>query len=217
MYLPSHFEETRPDALREVISRYPLGALVVHGPEGLDANHLPFELDERAGGAHGVLRAHVARANPVWKACADGTQVLVIFGGADAYVSPNWYPSKHETHRLVPTWNYRVVHVHGTLRVRDDEKSVRGIVARLTREHESRTGDPRPWKMGDSAPAFIDSMLASIVGIEVEIARVVGKFKLSQNREARDRAGAAQALAQRGHAAISQAMLDAGPGPDAPK
>ena len=216
MYLPRHFEEARPDALHRIIRQRPLGTLVVAGPHGLDANHVPFELDAAAG-AHGTLRAHVARANPVWTECPDGAQVLVVFGGADAYVSPNWYPSKHETHRLVPTWNYQVVHVHGTLRIRDDEKSVRGIVASLTREHESRTGDPRPWKMGDSAPEFIDGMLAAIVGIEVEIARIVGKFKLSQNREARDRVGAAQALAQRGDDEMARAMLDAGPAAGAPK
>lgn len=212
MYMPRHFDETRPGEVLRIIRQFPLGALVTSGPAGLDANHLPFELDPGGGGPHGVLRAHVARANPVWTECPDGAPVLVIFRASDAYVSPNWYPSKHETHRLVPTWNYQVVHVHGTLRVRDDEKYVRGVVARLTREHESRTGDPRPWKMGDSAPEFIDGMLKSIVGIEVEIARIVGKSKLSQNREARDRVAAADALARRGGAGIADAMLGAGPG-----
>lgn len=211
MYLPEHFAETRAHELHRLIDEHPLGALVVAGPNGLDANHVPFLLDPEAG-ERGVLLAHVARANPLWRDARDGDEALVIFRGAEAYVSPNWYPSKHETHRLVPTWNYQVVHVHGTLRVRDDEKTVRGVVARLTREHESRTGDPRPWKMGDSAPEFIDGMLKSIVGIEVEIARIVGKSKLSQNREARDRVGAADALARRGEAGIADAMLGAGPG-----
>src|SRR5919106_288860 len=128
MYLPQHFEETRIEELHRVIAEYPLGAFVVQGPAGLDANHLPFELDA----ASGKLLAHVARANPVWKELKDGDEALVIFRAGDAYISPNWYPSKHELHRQVPTWNYRVVHVHGKVMIRDDERFVRGVVARLT-------------------------------------------------------------------------------------
>jgi len=134
--------------------------------------------------------------------------VLVIFRAGDAYVSPNWYPSKHDFHRQVPTWNYRVVHVHGKLYVRDDERFVRGVVARLTRTHEAQTGSPRPWKMGDSPPEYIDRMLSAIVGIEVEVTRMIGKWKLSQNKEERDRINAAEELRQRGEQAISAAMLD---------
>jgi transcriptional regulator len=133
----------------------------------------------------------------VWREVRDGDEALVIFRAEHAYVSPNWYPSKHESHRQVPTWNYRVVHVHGTLRVRDDERFVRGVVARLTRRHEGRTGDARPWKMSDSDASYIDDMVTRIVGLEVGIARIVGKWKLGQNKEARDRAGAADALATR--------------------
>ena len=109
---------------------------------------------------------------------------MVIFRGNESYISPNWYPSKHEMHRQVPTWNYEVVHVHGRLTVQDDERFVRGVVARLTREHES--SEPKPWRMGDSAPEYIDAMLRAIVGIEVAITRMDGKAKLSQNREERD-------------------------------
>jgi len=111
----------------------------------------------------------VARANPVWQQCRDGADVMVIFRGNESYISPNWYPSKHETHRQVPTWNYEVVHVHGRLTVQDDERFVGGVVARLTREHES--SEPKPWRMGDSAPEYIDAMLRAIVGIEVAITR----------------------------------------------
>src|ERR1044071_3176060 len=143
MYLPRHFEETRAQELHRVISEYPLGALVVNGPDGLDANHLPFELDANAG-ERGHLLAHVARANPVWKTLKDGDRVLVIFRAVDAYISPNWYPSKHETHRQVPTWNYQAVHVHGNVRIRDDERFLRGLVARLTRVHEARAASERP-------------------------------------------------------------------------
>lgn len=205
MYLPQHYEETRKEELHRVIAEYPFGSLVVQGPGGLDANHLPFELHADKG-EHGHLLAHVARANPVWKEMADGSEALVIFRGADAYISPNWYPSKHEQHRQVPTWNYRVVHVHGRLRIRDDEKFVRGVVARLTRTHEAGTGDARPWKMTDSSPEYIDQLLALIVGIEVEVTKMVGKWKLSQNKEARDRANAAAELRKRGEREISAAM-----------
>jgi predicted FMN-binding regulatory protein PaiB len=128
MYIPAHFAESRPEELHRVIREHPLGVLVTHGSDGLDADHIPFMLlpDE---GPHGRLRAHVARANPVWQRCPTGTPVMVVFRGAEAYISPSWYPSKHETHRQVPTWNYQVVHAHGTITIQDDEKSVRGIVA----------------------------------------------------------------------------------------
>jgi transcriptional regulator len=207
MYLPAHFEETRTAELHRLIAAHPLGALVIDGPNGLDANHLPFEIDAAADGSPGRLLAHVARANPLWQAHAEGCEVLVIFKGADDYVSPNSYPSKHETHRQVPTWNYQVVHVHGRLHIRDDERFVRGLVARLTRTHEARAGQAPPWTMGDSSKDYIDTMVAAIVGIEIEIVRMVGKFKLSQNRELRDRVGAADALRQRGNGEIADAML----------
>jgi transcriptional regulator len=205
MYQPKHYEETRKEELHRLITDYPFGALVVHGPDGLDANHIPFEL-HADNGEHGHLIAHVARANPVWKDMADGSEALVIFRGADAYISPNWYPSKHEQHKQVPTWNYRIVHVHGRLRIRDDERFVRGVVARLTRRHEAGTGDARPWKMTDSAPEYIDQLLTMIVGIEIEITRMIGKWKLSQNKEERDRVNAAAELRKRGEQEISAAM-----------
>ena len=131
MYLPDHFEEARPEELLRTIAAHPLGALVVNGPHGLDANHVPFLVDETSGGKK--LLAHVARASPLWTEARDGDEALVIFRAGDTYISPNWYPSKHELHRQVPTWNYRVVHVHGRLYFRDDERFVRGVVARLTR------------------------------------------------------------------------------------
>lgn len=209
MYRPAHFEENRPEVLHALISAHPLGQLVTHGPEGLDANLLPFELDAAAG-LLGTLRAHVARANPVWQQAGD-TEVLVIFQAADGYISPNWYPSKPEHHRHVPTWNYQVVHTHGRLRVMDDERFVRGLVGRLTRTHEQRAQQERPWRMGDSAPEFITGLLQVIVGIEIEITRLVGKYKLGQNREERDRLGAANGLAALGQGDLAQAMRDAAP------
>ncbi|MDF3866482.1 FMN-binding negative transcriptional regulator [Pseudomonas denitrificans (nom. rej.)] len=201
MYVPAHFEETRPDELHRLIRDYSLGILVTGHDGLLDANHLPFELE--LSGEKPLLRAHVARNNPVWQE-ADGEEVLVIFRGEHAYISPNWYPSKHEAHRQVPTWNYQVVHVRGRLKVMDEERFVRGVVGRLTRTHEA--GEAKPWKMSDSTPEFISGMLANIVGIEVEIGEIIGKSKLSQNKEERDRLGAAGRLEQLGSSELASAM-----------
>ncbi len=207
MYIPPHFAQTQPEHLHRIMRTHPLGVLVTSNAEGLDADHIPFEFDPGAGPL-GTLSAHVARANPLWQRCPSGTTVMVIFRGAEAYVSPSWYPSKHDAHRQVPTWNYEVVHAHGRLTVRDDERFVRGLVARLTRHHEA--AEPRPWKMGDSAPEFIDEMLSKIVGLEIEVTLLAGKSKLSQNKEARDRLNAAETLAARGRSELAQAMRNAG-------
>ena len=203
MYLPAHFAITQPHELHRIVREHPLGILVTLTAEGLDANHLPFEFDP-AQGPLGKLTGHVARANPLWQQCRNGADVMVIFRGAQGYISPNGYPSKHETHRLVPTWNYEAVHVHGRLTIRDDERFVRGVVARLTRHHEAQ--EPKPWKMGDSAPDYIDAMLRAIVGIEIAITRLEGKAKLSQNRELRDREGAIDLLRQRDGDELAEAM-----------
>lgn len=207
MYIPPHFSETRPEELARLIAQHPLGALVTQRAHGLDAEHLPFVFDAHAG-ACGRLTAHVARANPLWQACAPDTPALVIFRAAEGYVSPGWYPSKHEAHRQVPTWNYEVVHAHGRLTIRDDERFVRALVGRLSKRHEA--AQPQPWKMADSAPEFIDELLGAIVGIEIEVSALVGKRKLGQNKAPSDRLGAADALAAQGHAALAQAMRAAG-------
>jgi len=211
MYVPQHFAETRPSELQRVIVEQPLGVLVLVGAAGLDANHLPFELDPHTG-EHGRLLAHVARANALWHEARDGDEALVICRAANAYVSPNWYPSNHETRRQVPTWNYQAVHVHGRIRIHDDERFVRGIVARLTHAHETRAEPEQPWRMRDAPREYIEQMLAAIVGIEIEITRMVGKWKLSQNRETRDRLTAADELEQRGDALTAAAMRAAGAG-----
>lgn len=207
MYIPAHFAETRTEELQRIIREYPLGVLVTHGHEGLDADHIPLELDAEVG-PHGTLIGHVARANTLWQRCPTGTQVMVVFRGSDTYISPSWYPSKHETHRQVPTWNYEVVHAHGTITVRDDEKFARRVVARMTRRHEAT--ESKPWKMGDSEPEFINSLLQKIVGFEITITSLVGKVKFSQNRDARDRRNAADVLEARGHTTIAQGMRNCG-------
>lgn len=205
MYVPAAFNESRTEVLHSLIVQHPFGMLVTHGKSGLDANHLPFELvsDE---GELGVLRAHVARANPVWQDVADGDEVLVVFRTADAYISPNWYPSKHALHRQVPTWNYVVVHAYGRITIKDDEKYVRGVVARLTRTHEAT--QPRPWKMSDAPSDYIDAMLEAIVGLQIDITRLVGKRKLGQNKDVPDIEGAGEALRSKGQFEIGDAMLE---------
>jgi transcriptional regulator len=211
MYVPAHFEENRPEVLHQLIVDQPFATLVTTGPNGLDANHLPFEF--AAGeGPLGTLRAHVARANPVWQEVAENPDTLVIFQGPAAYISPNWYPSKHDTHRQVPTYNYMVVHAHGRIVVHEEEAFLRGLVARLTRTMEAN--EPKPWKMGDAPADYISQMLGAIVGIEIEVTRLVGKWKLGQNKEARDRRGAAEGLLAGGsevQEAVAEAMLNAPP------
>ena len=204
MYTPAHFAETDVPTLHRTILAHPFGLLVTHGAEGLDANHLPFLLRPEEG-ALGVLHAHVARNNPVWTALKDGDEVLAVFQAGDAYISPQWYPSKQETHQQVPTWNYIVVHARGKVTIRDDERYVRGVVARLTRVHEA--SQPEPWKMSDAPPQYIDTMLKAIVGIEIEITQLVGKTKLSQNKAPRDIRGAGEALNAAGSTVVGDAML----------
>lgn len=204
MYLPADFNEPRVENLHACIVQHPFGMLITDGKSGLDANHIPFELAANEG-ERGVLRAHVARANPVWQDVADGDEVLVVFRAGDAYISPNWYPSKHESHKQVPTWNYIVVHAYGRISIHDDERYVRGVVARLTRTHEASL--PEPWKMSDAPADYIDTMLKSIVGLQIDITRLIGKSKLGQNKASRDIRGAAVALKARGNDAMGDAML----------
>lgn len=203
MYLPPYFATDDPEALHKLMQAHPLGALITHGERGLDANHLPFELDTESG-KHGVLRAHVARNNPLWQEARDGDEVLVIFKAADAYISPNWYPSKKAHHQQVPTWNYSVVHAHGRIQIRDDARFVRRLLANLTRHHEA--GEPTPWKMADAPREYMETMVQAVVGIEIEIKRLVGKFKLGQNKDEADRQGAAHALHARGRLEVASDM-----------
>ncbi len=204
MYVPEHFDEPSRDVLFDLIEECPLGVLITHGSDGLDANHIPFLLD-RQQGEIGALHCHVARNNPVWQAVSNGDEVLVVFRATDAYISPQWYPSKQEHHRQVPTWNYLVAHAHGRITIHDDERYVRRNVARLSHRHEA--SQPVPWKMGDAPRDFIDSMTKAIVGLEIEITRLIGKAKLSQNKEVRDIRKAAETLGAHGNERLGKAML----------
>jgi len=203
MYIPDDFQEQRIEVLHDLMTQYPFATLFCNGSSGLDANHLPFELDTEIG-EFGALRAHVARDNSVWRDMKNGDEVLVVFQAGDAYISPNWYPSKHEHHRQVPTWNYRVVHVYGKVSIHDDERYVRGVVARLTRQHEASQDEP--WKMSDAPKDYLESMLKAIVGIEIEIFKIQGKFKLGQNKSEQDILGAVAGLKQSGQQAMAELM-----------
>jgi transcriptional regulator len=193
MYTPASFRESRIDILQDLMRAYPFATVVANGANGLVANHLPFEV---IGGA--ALHGHVARGNEL--ASMDGAEVLLIFQGPDGYISPNWYPSKHETGREVPTWNYAVVHVHGRLQVIDDAVWTRALLDALTDHHEA--SQPSPWRVAD-APA--------IVGIAVTIERIEGKFKLSQNHPARNQSGVVDGLRRRdadGDVELAQLMVE---------
>lgn len=195
MYLPKHFEETRIEVLHALVRSHPLGALVTLGADGLEANHIPFEIDPDPA-PFGTLRGHVARANPVWRDLSRGGEALAIFQGPSTYVSPSWYPSKQEGGKVVPTWNYAVVHAYGPLRAVDDAAWLRAFVERLTNRHES--GRTAPWHVTDAPADYVDKMVTAIVGIELPVARFVGKWKVSQNRPARDRAGVVARLEENG-------------------
>jgi len=210
MYVPPPFEEARPAEVERIIAEHPLGALTYCGPNGLDATHLPFVFRVEPGGKAKLI-AHVARKNPIWQQIANETEILVIFQGHNCYISPNWYPSKQETHRQVPTWNYQVVHIHGKIRFVEDAKFVRAAVALLTHIHETRIAEAKPWSLGEADKAFIDQEIAAIVGIEIEVVKMVGKSKLSQNRQPMDREGAIAALRRRGETAVADAMIRAQP------
>jgi transcriptional regulator len=199
MYVPDHFREDRPDVLQDAVGRIGFATLVT---QGLEANHLPMLLE--AKGEMSVLRGHVARANPVWK---QGTgEALAIFLGAHAYVSPNWYPSKAETGKAVPTWNYLTVHARGTLNWVQDPDWLRAHVGALSATHEA--GRENPWAISDAPASYLDGLLRAIVGFELTITKLEGKWKLSQNRDAADRAGVRNGLLRDGHEDLSRLMND---------
>jgi len=190
MYLPKHFEVTDAAALHDLVRRHPLAAWATVA-DGLPVvNHVPFRLDATRGEL-GTLVGHVARANPVWRTPAPS---VLAFRAADGYVSPNWYPAKREHGKVVPTWNYAVVHAHGTPRIVDDREGLLAIVTALTAEHEA--AQAHPWAVSDAPADYVEQVLRAIVGIEIPVQRWEGKFKLSQNRSAADVAGVVAGLRQ---------------------
>ena len=192
MYIPEHFRESRIDVMREFIARHSLGTLVAVTPAGIAANHIPMQLLSGSDTGLGVLRGHIARANPLWRAVPAASAVLAIFTGPDHYISPSWYPSKREHGKAVPTWNYATVHVQGTIRFIEDEIWLYQLVESLTDAHEQHNADR--WRITDAPADYIAGMVRAIIGFEIQVSGIEGKFKASQNRPAADRAGVAAAL-----------------------
>jgi transcriptional regulator len=204
MYMPRHFEETRPEVLHELVRSHPLGLLITQDAgAGLSADPVPFLLEHDEAG-RAVLRAHVARANPLWQAARRDVDSLVVFQGPQAYVSPGWYATKAEHGKVVPTWNYVMVQARGRLQVHEDAPWLLSLVTRLTQRHEAAL--PRPWAVADAPADFIDGMLRAIVGIQIPLDALVGKWKVSQNRSTADREGVAAGLREQGVASAGASV-----------
>ena len=191
MYVPKYFAETRVEVLHELMRTHPVATRVTLTEKGLDANHIPLEIASDPA-PFGTLRGHVARANPLWRDYSAETGALAIFRGPDAYISPSWYATKQTTGKVVPTWNYAVVHAHGPLRVIEDRAWLRELVESLTARHEA--GRAQAWRVTDAPEDFIAQQLDAIVGLEIPIARLVGKYQASQNRTACDRHAVVEGL-----------------------
>ena len=197
MYIPKHFEEPRIEVLHALMRAHPLATLVTLSADGLNANHIPLLLSEQPAPL-GTLRGHVARGNALWRDVVQGVEVLAVFQGPDAYISPSWYPTKLEHGKAVPTWNYVVAHAYGSLRVMDDAAWLRAHLEALTRQHEAAL--PAPWHITDAPPDYIAQMMAAVVGIEISITRLLGKWKVSQNQPAQNQAGVMAGLRARADA-----------------
>jgi len=195
MYLPKHFEEPRIDVLHALIRERPLSTLVALTARGLEANHIPL-LHEAEPGPFGTLRGHVARGNPIWRDANEGVDVLAVFTGPEAYITPSWYPGKKVDGKVVPTWNYAVAHARGPLRVHDDPVWLRAHLEKLVASNEAAFA--KPWMVSDAPDDFIAKMVTAIVGIEIPLRSLTGKWKMSQNRSAADRTAVASGLRSQG-------------------
>lgn len=195
VYIPKHFEQTDLKAMHALITSHPFATLVTIGAEGLCANHLPVELCPEPQ-PYGTLIGHVARANPVWREFANGHEAMLIFQSSDTYITPSWYPSKAETGKVVPTWNYAVVHAHGPLRAITDPQWLKAHVERLTNQHEAAFA--QPWALADAPGDFVEKLIGGIIGVEMTISRLVGKWKTSQNRPEADQRGVVDGLRELG-------------------
>ena len=208
MYVPPHFVEDDKAALHQAIGETRLATLVTLGSEGMEASHMPILLDAGEG-PYGAIRGHLARANPQWRRASAETPALVMFLGPDAYVSPNWYATKRETGKVVPTWNYLAIHAYGRVEFFEDAERLRAIVTSLTQRHEGRR--EKPWAVSDAPEDYIQAQLRGIIGFRLPIDRLEGKWKLSQNRPEADRRGVNEGLEGEGGAlesTIAQRMKD---------
>jgi transcriptional regulator len=201
MYIPACFQEISSDEIKAIIEAAPLACIVAHTTVGLIANHIPL-----LSAPDGTLIGHVALANDMHRLMADGQEVLAIFRGDDAYISPNFYPTKPEHHRHVPTWNYQVVHAYGIIAFQHDEHAKRAAVGLLTRTHERRLNGKDAWRMADAPSDYMQQMLGNIVAFRIKVHRTLAKSKLSQNREERDYLGTITGLRAAGHDTLAQRM-----------
>ncbi len=195
MYLPKILEETRIEVLHDLIRSHPLGTWVSADMAELNVNHIPFLINDAAG-EFGTLIGHVARANPVWNAQASAIPSVIVFRGPQTYITPSWYPSKHQHGKAVPTWNYAVVAVHGVPEFIDDQDWLRAHLSSLTDTHEAPQA--LPWKIDDAPPDFTEKMIAAIVGVQIPIQRIEGKWKVNQNRSDSDKMGVVAGLLGKG-------------------
>lgn len=202
MYRPKQFQEDRIDVLQDLIHACPFATLITTGEAGPEANHIPFLLAPGTDGGLGTLRAHVAKPNPVWSTDGDGANVLVVFQGPHHYVTPSWYPSKAAHGKVVPTWNYMIVHARGTMRAVQDADWLLAHVSALTDRQEA--GRKAPWAVDDAPAEYLDKMIGGIVGLEIAVTSLEGKWKMSQNRNAADRAGVAGGLRKEGTEAAAE-------------
>lgn len=207
MYVPGHFEPPGTEQLFDLIRARSLSTLITSGPDGINANHIPLLLDTE-GSDYGVLRGHVARANPLWQELAQGREVLAIFHGPEAYITPSWYATKAESGRVVPTWNYAVAHAYGLPRTHQDAGWLQAHLAELVDAHEA--GFDSPWALADAPSDYTDKLLTAIVGIEIEITRLTGKWKMSQNQPASNRVGVASGLRGCGQGAAADLVAEPG-------
>jgi transcriptional regulator len=191
MYTPKAFEVTDLPLLHAAMKQSELATLVTNTTHGLVATHLPLMLDVTRG-EYGTLTGHVSRANLQWRESDSEAEALIIFLGLDTYVSPNWYPAKQETGRVVPTWNYAAIHAYGRVTFFEDAERLRALVTELTQKHEASF--PAPWQVSDAPATYIDSQLKAIVGFECQITRLEGKQKFNQNRSVEDRLGVIEGL-----------------------
>jgi transcriptional regulator len=192
MYIPQHFEETRIDVLHAMMRANPLATLVTLADKQFNANHIPMVLDAKSG----ILRAHIARANSLWKTFDENIGCMAIFQGPISYISPSYYPSKKITERVVPTWNYAVVHVHAKLKVIDNAAWILNQINTLTQQQEAVR--EQPWKVADAPTDYVDQLLGALIGLELSIERIEGKWKVSQNQKPQDHQGVIDGLTREG-------------------
>ena len=206
LYNPPAFRVEDRDILHDHVEQAKLATLITNGPDGPLVSHVPLLLDRGSGalGDNGTLIGHMARANPHWQTGDLARDALAVFHGPDAYITPSWYASKQDHGRVVPTWNYAVVHARGRLTFFEDPAAVLAAVERLTNHHEGKRA--KPWAVSDAPARYVESQLKAIVSFELQITHLEGKHKISQNRPAADRAGVAQGLGEDGETAM-QALV----------